>query len=94
MTAIHQMRNLGPKMDAMLAEVGIDTADDLRAIGAVAAYRRLRLRFDQRISLTALYAMEAALLDLDWRDLPVELKVRLVAAVDGKDSGDDRKDRL
>ena len=36
------LRNLGPKSALMLAEAGIRTVDELREIGAVKAYARVR----------------------------------------------------
>jgi len=63
---ISQMRNLGPMMERRLADIDIRSEDDLRAVGAVEAFRRLKF-IDARMSLNALYAMEAALLDIDWR---------------------------
>jgi len=71
---ISQLRNLGPKTERMLRDVGIDDADALAAIGAVEAYRRLRFA-SASVSLNALYAMEAALKNIDWRALePKEKK--------------------
>lgn len=77
---ISHMRNLGPATERMLHDVGVKSADDLRAIGAVGAF--LRLQFAQSsVSLNALYAMEAALLDIDWRELPKARKSALKRAV-------------
>lgn len=73
---ISQMRNLGPVMERQLAEIDIRSDADLRAIGAVEAFRRLKF-IDARMSLNALYAMEAALLDIDWRALSSERKKAL-----------------
>ncbi len=74
---ISQMRNLGPVMERRLREIGIENETDLRAMGAVEAYRRLRFAFSREVSVIALHAMEAALLDCDWRRLPPEVKARL-----------------
>ena len=71
---IADMKNLGPKTAAMLGEVEIITADDLRKIGAVEAYHRLKLVFGARVSVIALYAMEAALKDCHWRAIQGEAK--------------------
>ncbi|WP_395832389.1 TfoX/Sxy family DNA transformation protein [Elstera sp.] len=64
------LRNLGPRMDQMLREVGIDTVADLRALGAEEAWHRLRFRFGRRVTRVALYALDGALTDRDWRYLP------------------------
>ncbi len=77
MTRIQDMRNLGPAMDKWLAEVEIYTAEDLQEIGVIEAYHRLKFRFGKEITLNALYAMHAALLDCDWRELQPETKTQL-----------------
>ena len=76
------MRNLGPRMERRLAEIGIDSDADLRRTGPVDAWRRLRFRFGREVTLNALYAMAAALIGCDWRDLPAEEKGRLRHAVE------------
>lgn len=73
---ISQMRNLGPKTERMLREIGIANERDLRKTGAVEAYRRLKF-VNAVVSLNALYAMEAALRDIDWRSLTREEKEKL-----------------
>jgi len=75
------VRNLGPKTALALSEVGIHTRADLDAVGAVEAYQRLRTRAGN-VSLNALYAMQAGLMNVDWRDLPDELKTALREAVE------------
>ena len=79
---IRDMRNLGPRTEAMLAEAGIVSEADLREVGAVEAYLRLKFIFGGHASLLALYAMEAALIGCDWRALPQETKDRLQRAVE------------
>jgi len=71
------MRNLGPATARMLAEIDIISDEDLRNLGAVEAYHRLKFRFGRHVTILALYAMEAALRDCDWRDLNPDTKVFL-----------------
>nr|WP_223216636.1 TfoX/Sxy family DNA transformation protein [Rhizobium mesosinicum] len=71
------MRNLGPATARMLAEIDIISDEDLRNLGAVEAYHRLKFRFGRHVTILALYAMEAALRDCDWRDLNPDAKVFL-----------------
>lgn len=78
--SISQMRNLGPYMERALAEIDIHDEVELRAIGAVEAFRRLKF-VNARISLNALYAMDAALSDIDWREIDSERKNALKRAV-------------
>jgi len=77
--SVGSMRNLGPKSVQWLGEIGINDAEDLRQAGAVGAYVRLRFVTGRKISLNLLHAMEAAIRDIDWRDLSPEDKARLKA---------------
>lgn len=74
---ISSLRNLGPKTAKLLAEVDIFNENELRAAGAAEAYRRLKFFFGREVTIIALYAMEAALADCDWRNLSAETKRRL-----------------
>lgn len=78
------IRNIGPTSAAWLAEVDIHTLDDLRAVGAVEAYGRLRFRFGRRINRNMLFAMAAALADTDWRHLSPEHKSELDRAAQAR----------
>jgi DNA transformation protein len=80
-TRIRDLLNLGPVMENRLAEVDITTAEQLARVGVVEAYARLKFAFGAAITLNALYAMDAALDGLDWRDLPDERKQELREAV-------------
>ncbi|WP_417494450.1 TfoX/Sxy family protein [Maricaulis sp.] len=81
-TPIARLRNLGPKMAQWLDGIGIHTRADLSRAGAVDAWIRLKAVGQGRVSLLALYAMQAALMDVDWRELPDELKAALREAVE------------
>lgn len=72
-----RLMNIGPATDRLLPEVGIDTIDELRRVGSVEAYLRLKTRFGRRISLNMLYALEGALTGTHWRDFDHEFKRRL-----------------
>tara|TARA_R110002073_G_scaffold40070_1_gene113670 strand:- start:1927 stop:2190 length:264 start_codon:yes stop_codon:yes gene_type:complete len=81
-TSIAELRNLGPKMAQWLGAIGIRTRADLSQLGAVDAWFRLKAVRQGHMSLLALYAMQAALMDVDWRELPDELKAALREAVE------------
>jgi DNA transformation protein len=87
-TGVSRLAGLGPKSEAWLREVGINTEEELRAIGAVAAYRRLKPWNPRLVSLNALYALHAALSGLHWRAVDDETKARLRA-----EAGDDLRPR-
>ena len=73
------MRNLGPKSREMLESVGIETISDLRETGSIGAAAML-IRAGHRISLNMVYAIEGAIEDIDWRELPQLLKLELTRA--------------
>ena len=58
---VWQLRNLGPFMARRLAEIGVATVGELRALGAAEAWRRMRFAGPDEMTLTGLYAMEAGL---------------------------------
>jgi DNA transformation protein len=70
---LDDLKNLGPATVRMLAEIDVKTAAELRQLGAVETWRRLKFRFGSHVTLNALYALEAALQGRHWLDLsPVE----------------------
>ncbi len=79
-----KLLNVGPKSAAWLRQVGIRTEDDLRALGAVAAFLKVK-RAGFRPSLNLLYALEGALLGCHWQQVPAERRSELLLAVDAAD---------
>ncbi len=77
------VKNIGPITAHRLHEVGVRTLADLEALGAVEAYRRVKAAFPRDTTLVCLYALQGALLDLHWNELPPDLKVQLRADVEG-----------
>lgn len=72
-----EIKNLGASSINLLADIGIRTPEDLRAIGSVKAFRLIRQR-GTRVSVALLYALEGAILDIAWRDMNIGLKTQLV----------------
>ena len=81
MSGVNQLRNIGPKSAQMLTEVGITSIDQLREIGAVTAFRRLTFTFGRQVTLNILWAMQAGLRDIDWREVTSAEKIALQAAL-------------
>jgi len=73
-----KLRNIGPKSAAWLRQVGLRTAEDLVAAGAVGAFVKVR-RAGFKPSLNLLYSLEGALQDCHWQDLPEARRTQLVA---------------
>jgi DNA transformation protein len=74
---ISSLPGIGPVTQGWLNEAGIGTVAHLRSIGSVEAYRRLKFMFPRRVSLNALYGLEAALRGCRWLDLPPSVKAAL-----------------
>jgi DNA transformation protein len=79
MTAAVKMRNIGPKSSAWLRQVGLRTQEELAALGSVEAFMRVK-RAGFRPSLNLLYALEGALLDCHWQQLPEDRRAELLLA--------------
>lgn len=73
---IEALRNLGPKSAAWLAHAGISTRSELARTGAIEACRRMR-RAGHPVTTVMAYAIEGALLNCDWRELPFEFRKHL-----------------
>ncbi len=74
---IDQLRNLGPQSARVLATVGLHTEADLLRLGALEAYRLVLTTSPFTPSANLLWALEAALLDVDWPDLPEQRRADL-----------------
>jgi DNA transformation protein len=70
------LQNIGPKSAQWLADCGIFTQADLAHLGSVIAYRIVK-DAGYPASLNLLYALEAALRSIDWRELDKSEKERL-----------------
>ena len=81
MNAPLKLRNIGPKSAAWLRQVGLRTEADLVAAGPVDAFMRVK-RAGFKPSLNMLYALEGALQDCHWQDVPEARRAELVAAVE------------
>jgi len=74
-----KLRNIGPKSAAWLRQTGIRTQEDLVAVGALAAFVRVK-RAGFKPSLNLLYALEGAILGCHWQEIPDERRSELVLA--------------
>jgi len=76
-----KLRNIGPKSAAQLRQVGVRTIEDLRAVGSLEAFVKLK-RAGFKPSLNLLYSLEGALLDCHWQQVPDERRSELILAAD------------
>jgi hypothetical protein len=78
---VTMLRNLGLASAMMLAEVGIHTIGELRAIGAAKAYVRVRAIRSRGASVNLLWSMAAGLDGRGWQEVSAEEKASLLAEV-------------
>lgn len=73
------LRNLGKQVTRMLGEVGIHSEEQLRRVGPVEAYRRMKALSPQTTLPVCyyLYSLEGALTDRHWDEIGPERKKQL-----------------
>lgn len=79
--AAAKLLNVGPKSAAWLRQVGVRTPEDLRTLGSVASFMRVK-RAGFKPSLNLLYALEGALLGCHWQQVPALRRSEMLLAVD------------
>nr|WP_319564904.1 TfoX/Sxy family DNA transformation protein [uncultured Rhodoferax sp.] len=79
--AVAELPNLGPKSQQMLQATGINTVAQLRKLGAVAAYARVK-SITPAASLNLLWALEGALTNLPWQVVAREHRTSLLLALE------------
>ncbi len=85
MAVSDKIRNVGPKSAAWLRQVGVRTQADLEALGAVAAFMKVK-RAGFRPSLNLVYALEGALRGCHWQQVPEDRRSELLLAVGSADA--------
>jgi DNA transformation protein len=78
---ISDLKSLGPKSQEMLAKAGIQTIEQLRELGSVEAYIRVK-RVWSGSSLNLLWALESALTGMPWQEVARIHRTSLLLAVD------------
>jgi DNA transformation protein and related proteins len=86
MAAITTIPNLGPASEAAFVKVGITTAEQLRALGADAAYVRL-MEHGTRPHFIGYYVLHMALQGRPWNDCKGDEKKALRKQFDTLKSG-------
>ena len=71
-----KMRNIGKVSQQWLYEIEIYSLPDLQTCGAARAFSLIRSRHPQA-SLNLLWALEGAILEVDWRTLSEDQKAEL-----------------
>jgi DNA transformation protein len=76
-----QLRNIGPKLAEKLIEARIDSPEKLRRLGAKKAFEKMYAAGDSYGDFNAayLYALEGAIRNCDWLEIPEEIKAEYKA---------------
>ena len=69
--------NIGPVLADNLRKIGVDTPEELRAMGAEEAWLRIRAQVDGGACLHQLQALAGAAEGIPKKDLPLERKAEL-----------------
>ncbi|MDE2818916.1 MAG: TfoX/Sxy family protein [Chloroflexota bacterium] len=76
-----KLKNIGETSADWLIAIGIDSVSQIEELGAAEVYRRLRARFP--VSRNMLWALQGALLDIPYNQLPESLKQALLEELRG-----------
>jgi len=78
MGELSKLKGLGSKSEKCLNEIGIYTLDDLKSIGPVRAFIKLKAECGINPSLNFLYAMVGAIEGVHWAKIAKSEKGRLI----------------
>jgi len=84
--ATEKIRNVGPKSAAWLRQVGIRTEDEVRTIGAIEVYFKVK-KAGFKASLNLLYALEGAVIGCHWTEVSNERRSELLLEVSAREEG-------
>ena len=73
MSDLTSLKNIGKEMERKLKSIGINSPDELKKIGSKDAFFRLKLRYPE-ICLVHLYTLQGAVDDMEYNQLPEEMK--------------------
>lgn len=81
MPGLSSMKNIGKELERKLTAVGVDSPDALLELGSKQAFFKLKEVYPQ-VCLVHLYALEGAVRDTQFNNLPEETKQDLKAFSD------------
>ncbi|MEW4923337.1 TfoX/Sxy family protein [Algibacter sp. 2305UL17-15] len=78
---LRKAKNIGATIEKRLNEIGIHTLADLAETTAKKAYKKICQKHPDKTipKCYYLYSLQGALMDLDWRKLPEDIKKELVS---------------
>ncbi|AVP99493.1 transcriptional regulator [Ahniella affigens] len=85
-----KIRNIGPKSAAWLRQVGVRTEEEVKTLGAIEVYFKVK-KAGFKASLNLLYALEGAVLDCHWTEVSNERRSELLLEVSAREDGKAQK---
>ncbi len=79
---IASSKNLEPKSAELIIAVRIDGFDGIRRLGADVVFHRVKSKFHGSISLNLLWALQSALTEVHWHDVPEKIRIQLLSEVE------------
>ena len=79
---LSSMRNIGKEIEKKLKSVGICSAEELTKLGSKEAFFRLKTRYPN-VCLVYLYTLQGAIDNMEYNQLPDEVKRDLKSFSDG-----------
>jgi DNA transformation protein len=79
---LSSMRNIGKEIEKKLKSVGICSAEELTKLGSKEAFFRLKTRYPN-VCLVYLYTLQGAIDNIEYNQLPDEVKRDLKRFSDG-----------
>jgi len=76
MNELNSLRNIGKELAKKLNFIGISTADELKATGSEEAFIRMKIHYPN-VCLVHLMAIEGAISDVEYNQLPDDVQQRL-----------------
>jgi DNA transformation protein len=78
---LSKLKNIGEISEKMLNSIDVFTKEDIEDLGPVTIYFILKSRgFD--VSMNMVYALQGAIMDLRWNELPNDVKNNLIEQVE------------
>ena len=71
-----KLKNIGEKTVDWLIDVGIETREDIEELGVVEVYQRLRDKYP--VTRNALWALQGAVLNISYTQIPEDIKQALL----------------
>ena len=75
-TELTSLMNIGKEYDRKLKSIGISSVEELKQIGCLETFARLKLKYPE-ICLVHLYALQGAIDNIEYNQLPEQMKREL-----------------